>query len=379
MFPLPVLATPGHGRCRRRRVGHLCGTRATWPTVADDGPDCRGRLRLRQWQTPPLYTLPPIYTSGCRKMHQNLHPLHYVSPASFASSYTWMQDNLREAVITPLRAAVFMHVSRQSRVRKAWPILAQWQICSVLLWRGFISARDLDILIRRLTPTSLALLDDSVLLKKREFRASLEPGVHKEMPVGCRGSTCLPLLLGYAGCADDIERFESEQSHRFQLVVRARPDLLWHCRLPEAPPMVDRGGTFTYRDWFAVFSRDVALNALRLQERIAQPQPCQTRSPVHEQLICMDSVLAERKANWCELGRWHSHNGQHLRPTKSDEQSADAPVEIQRETLSGLPKGGGRAVPPQKTCRLCRPSRRRRIQSRRRTTRMCTATFGGRC
>ena len=143
--------------------------------------------------------------------------------------------------------------------------------------------------------------------------------MHEEMPVGCRGSTCLPLLLRYAGCADDIERFESEQSHRFQLVVRARPGLLWHCRLPEAPPMVDRGGTFTYRDWFAVFSRDVALNALRLQERIAQ-QPCQTRSPVHEQLICMDSVLAERKANWCELGRWHSHNGQHLRPTKSDEQ-----------------------------------------------------------
>ena len=271
-------------------------------------------------------------------------------------SYTWMQDNLREAVITPLRAAVFMHVSRQSRAcgkrGQSW-LSGKYIPCSS--GAGLLSRADLDILIERLTPTSLALLDDSVLLKKREFRASLEPGVHKEMPVGCRGSTCLPLLLRYAGCADDIERFESEQSHRFQLVVRARPDLLWHCRLPEAPPLVDRGGTFTYRDWFSVFSRDVALNALRLQERIAQPQPCQTRSPVHEQLICMDSVLAERKANWCELGRWHSHNGQHLRPTKSDEQSADAPVEIQRETLSGLPKGGGRAVPPQKTCRLCRP------------------------
>ena len=35
---------------------------------------------------------------------------------------------------------------------------------------------------------------------------------------------------------------------------RRRPHDHHYCRLPEAPPLVGRGGTFTYRDWFAVFA-----------------------------------------------------------------------------------------------------------------------------
>ena len=327
--------------------------------------------RLERAHSIPVFT-PPAASSLRMWLPDNAPPS---APAALCLAgqirvltYSWVQDNLLNAVIRPLRSAVFMHVSRQSRAcGKRGPAAHRGVVIDCASTAALTSRVALDTIINRLAPTSLSLQDDAVLLQRHNLSGGLAPGVVKDMPVGCMGSTCAPLLLRYAGCASDIERFEAERSHRFGWVVRARPDLLWHCRLPELtaavwPPQRSRTAfTYTYRDWLAVFSRQVATPALRLHTRLAQSQSCGSRGS-HEQLLCLDALLETVNASWCELLQATGAT-QHLLPMSWERLSGAAPVKIQREVLAQgkvpaqgkICKAGQSGCGALPWCKLCRP------------------------
>ncbi|EOD04821.1 hypothetical protein EMIHUDRAFT_107504 [Emiliania huxleyi CCMP1516] len=215
-------------------------------------------------------------------------------------SNAWLQDNLLDAVLRPLRAALFMHVSRQSRSCGTRGMRWTRVLVDCASPAALTSRAALDAIVHRIAPASMSLLDDELLLRQHKLSVASAPGVFRRTAVGCPYSTCAPLLLRYAGCASDVERFEAERGQQFRWIVRARPDLLWHCRLPDItaarwPPA--RALAYTYRDWVAVFSRGVASTALRLDSRLAQPQPCRSRGS-HEQLLCLDSLLEAANASW---------------------------------------------------------------------------------
>mmetsp|Transcript_10434 Transcript_10434/g.34611 ORF Transcript_10434/g.34611 Transcript_10434/m.34611 type:complete len:383 (+) Transcript_10434:200-1348(+) len=324
-------------------------------------------------------------------------------------SNAWLQDNLLDAVLRPLRAALFMHVSRQSRSCGTRGMRWTRVLVDCASPAALTSRAALDAIVHRIAPASMSLLDDELLLRQHKLSVASAPGVFRRTAVGCPYSTCAPLLLRYAGCASDVERFEAERGQQFRWIVRARPDLLWHCRLPDItaarwPPA--RALAYTYRDWMAVFSRGVASTALRLDSRLAQPQPCRSRGS-HEQLLCLDSLLEAANASWCEMlqGEPAQRRG-NLRPAASwpiswpaggpaswwEQETREAPVAIQREATA---RGRRRHAPsaavegddhvgaaPRRTnqtsrlpvCRLCMPEppRTDREPSRLEASKHCT-------
>ncbi|EOD39279.1 hypothetical protein EMIHUDRAFT_122071 [Emiliania huxleyi CCMP1516] len=152
-------------------------------------------------------------------------------------SNAWLQDNLLDAVLRPLRAALFMHVSRQSRSCGTRGMRWTRVLVDCASPAALTSRAALDAIVHRIAPASMSLLDDELLLRQHKLSVASAPGVFRRTAVGCPYSTCAPLLLRYAGCASDVERFEAERGQQFRWIVRARPDLLL-C-MPE-PPRTDR-------------------------------------------------------------------------------------------------------------------------------------------
>ena len=231
-------------------------------------------------------------------------------------AYSWMLENVAAALLRPLQPAVFLRVSRQTNTvsmhaRRRCAAAAGGSNAESLREReracaepGYTSQRELDAVLRALNPVGVALQDDTEVLRSFGLQKSAAPRA------GCGGSSCGTLLLRMAGCASDVLALEAEPGRaRFRWVIRSRPDLLWACRLPDAsqwPVLWPMGrSSMMFRDFLAAYTRDVAMDGLRLARRVARgPGTCDKLRVEHT--MCLDATLREGNATWCDLPSFRS-------------------------------------------------------------------------
>ena len=205
--------------------------------------------------------------------------------------HSFVRRSLRLAVLEPIAPAVFMHVTREDGGIHASASMSESEIQSVL---------------DELRPASLSLQDDASLACRACAANSQRSSPPTSAAVGC--ATCDTLTLRWADCADDIERFEHESTLRFQWVIRARPDLVYSCRLPPLrswPTYVgSRGFALLNQDQLAIVSRPAAGALLRLRDRIGNASHGACVDKYANRIdhdVCIDSLLKEQNAEWCEV------------------------------------------------------------------------------
>ena len=161
-------------------------------------------------------------------------------------------DNFERHVVRPLRPALFLHVSRERRIFKG--------IRSSRGTAGPTSGAEFEWILTQLRPVGVRLMDDADLLRSHNLTRR---GGDATGHVACQWSSCVPLLLRFAGCAEDIERFEVESGSQLPWILRTRPDLMWSCELPAlATWPVGRQVAWLHRDFLGLYSRDVGLRVL---------------------------------------------------------------------------------------------------------------------
>ena len=231
-------------------------------------------------------------------------------------------DNFERHVVRPLQPALFLHVSRE-RSNHFQEARNRGKV-------GLTSSAEFEAILTQLRPVGVRLVDDKVLLRSHNLTRRGDTARRVE----CEWSSCVPLLLRFAGCADDIERFEVERRRQLPWILRTRPDLMWSCELPAfATWPMGREVAWIHRDFMGLYSRGVGMRVLRLVDRIAAGDDCSSSGHGTEPNLCLGAVMDESRAAWCEL---------------------DAPVYIQRSaTRAQRPTWIPESEPDYCPCTMC--------------------------
>lgn len=260
---------PGKKDCPRQQHAH---TIPQPPQTLDAGRDAPKAFSLWKPSEAPAHASVAVCMAGqLRSLHQPK-----------------VLDNFRRHIVMRLRPVLFLHASRERSSHS----MAAHDRSKV----GRTTSEEFEWILTRLRPVGVRLMDDSVLLRAHNL-------TRRGDGVKCYYSSCPTLLLRFAGCAEDIERYETESRRQLPWILRTRPDLMWSCALPPlATWPMGRQVAWIYRDFIALYSRGVGLRALRLLDRIAVGDNCSSsRGGGSEPNMCLGAVLDEARAAWCEL------------------------------------------------------------------------------